>query len=410
MTLAVHLAPSLLRLALGGTLDLSYEAALFAEARTHEVEYAEGLRLRTTAYELTPDVVGLATGARVDLLGAYFPRVLFEDGDRGERFNLVHRARARAVWRATPIWALSGAGLLIVGPENLMRLSVPSPGQQPPELDPAPVFATIPYTRVEATAEAEAQVLPRHHVLGALTLSRDGGSDTAARAVLPLRQVARLRLQHDWTLTRVDELSSRLATNLVRFVDLPPTLSDDPTRTVWTARLGERWTRLLAPESNAWLGAGVALVGHNAREQEPMRTVPAAEAGISHRSAGRGYRLYGGLASTLGPVEERLGGAVVERLDLRAWLAWSDGRWSVRGAAAGGVVTAGELRRDRVAFGEVRAGWIVTRYVELACGARGGLLEQPRLGPARRDEWSAYVALALVDSRLPENPDDPVPR
>src|SRR5512133_497321 len=404
MTLAAYLAPSLLRLALGGVLDLSYEASLRAEARTQEIDM-EGLRLRTTAYELRPDVVGLATGTRVDLLGAYSPRVVFEDGDRGERLNLVHRARARALWRATETWNLQGSGLLIVGPENLMRLSVPSPGQQPPELDPAPVFATIPYSRVEATAGAEAQVLPRHHVLGALTLSRDGGSDTAARVVLPLRQGARLGLQHDWTLTRVDELSSRLGANLVRFPDLPATAGGGGTRVVGTARLTERWTRLLAPESTGWLGAGLALVGHDAREQEPMRTVPAGEAGRRPRAAGHGYRLDGGLGATLGPVEDRLGGAVVERMDLGVWLAWSDGRWTLRGAATGGVVTAGDLRRDRFAFGELRAGWVVTRYLELGCGARGGIVEQPRLGSARRDEWSAYVSLALIDSRLPENPE-----
>jgi hypothetical protein len=408
MILAAYLAPSLLQLALGGVLDLSYDASLRAEARTQEIDM-NGLRLRTTAYELRPDVIGLATGARVDLMGAYFPRLLFEDGDRGERLNLVHRARASALWHATQAWTLRGSGLLIVGPENLMRLSVPSPGQQPPELDPTPVFATIPYFRAEVAAGADAQVLPRHRVLGTLTLSRDGGSDTAARTLLPLRQGARLGLEHGWTLTRVDELSTRLGANLIRFVDLPATIDGGGTRTVWTARLTERWSRLLAPETSAWLGAGLALVSHDALEQQPMRTVPAADAGLSRGMAGRGYRLDGGLGATLGPVEDRLGGMVVERLDLRAWLFWSDGRWSLRGAAAGGVVTAGALRRDRIAFGELRAGWVVTRYVELGCGARGGIVEQPRLGPARRDEWSAYVSLALIDSRLPENPDAPGP-
>src|SRR5512133_611629 len=149
MTLAAYLAPSLLRLALGGVLDLSYDASLRAEARTQEVDL-EGLRLRTTAYELRPDLTGIATGTRVDLMAGYFPRVLYEDGDRGERLNLIHRARVRALWRATQTWTLHGMGLVVVGPENLMRLSVPSPGQQPPELDPAPVFAPLPYSRVQA--------------------------------------------------------------------------------------------------------------------------------------------------------------------------------------------------------------------------------------------------------------------
>jgi hypothetical protein len=54
-------------------------------------------------------------------------------------------------------------------------------------------------------------------------------------------------------------------------------------------------------------------------------------------------------------------------------------------------------RADAIGSGDARVGWAATPFIDLSVGLRGSVQNQQNLTVPKFFEWSAYLALSLVD-------------
>jgi hypothetical protein len=405
MAASALLAATLLPLSLGSGLALTYDASLRLEERVRQVKPIPGSPTTNHASEAQPGLTIDAAARTANLALTYDPRFTYTPGATGPDTTWLHMGTLVGTWRPDDAWRLRLAGAVTRGTNDLFRfLSANSTeGNAPPVAQLTPVVTTIAYQNYDLALGATAKIDGRLSFRASAGGSREGGLGRAALAFLPLQQGGRVSTGLDWRLTRVDTLGLGLSGSVMHYFDVPitPVSATGPpgaSWSTWTGRLGGTWRRGVDKETSSWVGAGLALVGGDGPGQDALRALPSAEVGMSHEPKLRDQRLQGGVALVLAPLEDRLAGAIVERTDLRGWITWFPvDRWSLRGAASGGMVVTGTSKKDAIGSADARIGWAATPFMDLSLGLRGSVQNQPALAVPRFLEWSAYLAASLTD-------------
>lgn len=405
MAAAALIAAALLPLSLGSGLAYTYDSSLRLEERVRQVKPIPGTPATTHATEAQPSLTIDGATRTANLALTYDPRFTFTPGATGPDTTWLHMGTLVGAWRPDDAWRLRLAGTVTRGTNDLFRFlsNNSTDGNTPPVAQLTPVVTTIDYQNYDLSLGLNAIIDSRLSFRAALGGSREGGLGRAALDFLPLQQGGRASTGLDWRVTRVDTLGLGLSGSVMHYFDVP--LTSDGTAggatraswSTWTGRLGGTWRRGVDRETSSWVGAGLALVGGDGPRQDALRILPSAEVGMSHEPKLRDQRLQGGVALALAPLEDRLAGAVVERTDLRGWITWFPvDRWSLRGAASGGVVVTGSSKGDAIGSGDARVGWAATTFMDVSLGLRGSVQNQQNLTVPKFVEWSAYLAVSLA--------------
>jgi hypothetical protein len=399
------LTSALVWLLLGATPATSYDASLRAASRLQVYAIEGAPRQTNTLQEVQPRLVLIGELPTGDAAIAYFPLFTVTGGDQRHDARWLHLASLGVNWRPAADTRLRFMLQATRGTIDLFQnpFSQLQPGDQPGAIQTAPVLTTLSYQRLDLSAGADAKLAPRLDLRATMGLNQDGGVGDQARASLPLQQSARGSFGLDWRLGPTDTLGGTFYGLVTHYFDVPISSTGSTAgalRRSWstyTNSLGGTWRHDLARETSTWVSAGVAFAGGDGPGQDPLRTLPAAEVGVSHTPLLKDEKLSGGAALAVAPIDDRLRGAVLERADLRGFVTWLPApRWSLRATASTGVVVTGGSTGDWLAYADGRAGWVATDFLELSLGLRASVQDSPRLPNSRVADWSVAFGLSLV--------------
>jgi hypothetical protein len=326
------------------------------------------------------------------------PRLLLLSGPDGGRTPDsaagFYAGSGSLAWRADDRTTLSvdGAGsrgTLAMSALTQLSASAAGPGGAPPPggtgLDPGAGLRTGEYASTALHAALEWRATQPLTLRGGLGWSTAGGLDEASRLLFPSTGILAAEGRAELALSRLDRLA--LQAGYVR-----TTLAVQGTAGIADALA--RWSRRLAPTTDAALAAGLAVTVEDqfapATGTTASRLTPRAEASITEQLPASGTGLGYGANLGYAPYVDRFAGVILQRLTAGANLEWQldPGHrltWAISGATA---VSAGSARQG-VAATEL-TGWYRQRALELGLSLGGGYQEAQGT-TSEVWQWSAAV-------------------
>jgi hypothetical protein len=197
----------------------------------------------------------------------------------------------------------------------------PAPGSSSVQLLANPVSVLYGSSRTDLTAQVS--LSRRWLETSLLEYAAQGGLDAASRAILPLVFGPRAEATLRWTATRIDAFETKIAGahsdaspgpcfNAL-LTPLPAGTICEPTGD--TLQLTETWRPTLSRHTEAWLGAGAAVVAARLYPAAPFddATYPAVLAGFQYRSSVETLRTVLRLDAQLAPIVDLRTGIVDDR-------------------------------------------------------------------------------------------------
>jgi hypothetical protein len=365
-----------------------YDASLTTTASTWNSAAFQGLEGRI---ELDPRL-GLSWLDRgVELRADYFPRLTVQDQASG--LLTLHRASANGNWQlSSTTWRALASVDGAYGTSDVLTLALPSQPGQP--VQPIPAVTTLPYGSGEVAVGLTGMLSPRQRLATKLSAAIAGGTDPAARTLLPLDRTGRFTADLEWTASPLDTLVSGLSFEFssIAAIHQPDGQIANDVMNGYVV-VSEAWRRALTPDTLLRLRAGPTLMGHRFGNQTTWTFLPSGEIGIRDQWWRRVDVDLGVVAL---PMVDRISGALYERADATVALAWHPtATWVLSVTGSGGIVAQGPQAGGRIAGGDIRMAWSPVSWWDVGTGIRGAY-QMPR-GPGASDfkEGSAYVSMTL---------------
>jgi hypothetical protein len=363
---------------------LLLDGSVRAEARDGAVVAGQDPRAAAVAVELN----GRNAGPDATLLFGILPSAvlssdsqLFARGYLETDLRLGGEATLRARQRL-------GYGTADLSPVALVTSSGPGGGPPPVQSPPAVRFVRIQESN--SALELEMLATRRLRLLASAVWDVNGGADSAAREVIPLRRGPQGRALLEWAATRLDTLQLEAAGSDASY-------SNGNHVTIASMTAGWRTLMFRGNELAVAAGAGVGHASHADEALNPPTTRPYGVATADCRLAPTRdftFALGGGLE----PAGDPLTGDLIQKATLRGAAVWGgNGRISVGARVAGSLaVTSGSLGEngvlagDQFLQGDLTLSVPVTRRSAVDIGARASFLSRPLPGQADK-EWIAFV-------------------
>jgi hypothetical protein len=348
--------------------------------------------------QVDPLLATSLTAEQARLTLTYTPQLLISDAAGSGRISSLHRGDLLGRWSLSQRFGLSAEQELSVGTYNFSPL-LAAPPDTPPPVDRLPPVQAVQYIGSTSTLgiQYSASGSARLSISGGFIVT--GGADEQAQLVLPLQRGPRADVKLAWNQSPRDTLSGQVQAwyVLASPVTNPamPLSATNREESILVDTLGT-WQRALSPHTTGELGVGIALV--NARGPYSQHAVlPAGTSQIRHVVPIPNQRLELTAGLKVGPVVDRLSGAVLQRVDGSAGVMYAptvDLTLTAQGNSGVVVAGAGQAGTGVVLAG-ADASYKFNSHLTGTVGGRSSWALGTGFYGAGNFQWTAYVAFAV---------------
>jgi hypothetical protein len=375
-----------------GSVGTAYEAGLRAELRNRPAES------RAADLELVPAVGLEHIRDTVTLTLRYTPRLrmTLEPGARVQAPNLLNVGALELAWRPDTLTTVRAVQQASYGVNEFDPLAAPllgdvlNGGQQ--GLDPRPVGPVRRYVSSDTGLAWSRELSLRSRLSLSGRYQVSGSLDPESRSALPLQHGPSAEARYGYQLSRRDQLETVASANHARFS------SDESALGV---AVTQGWRRQLTRTLDGHVAAGAAALRSVSpgAPAAPVRTLPAAEAGLGYTPLLQTAPFSARVTARLAPFIDRVSGEAYGRAEADLALGWSPLTWlqlSTRAAAARSL-QGGAGAQSQLASVEASATYQSTPALAVSAGGRGAwdtrALEDGQT--QRRFDAGAFVTLTL---------------